>query len=500
MSEQDATLEEFVDSDSERENESTPEKQKSRFWGEVPDGWELVDGSEVYDVNPNPKPDETPNTYIEMDALDTVLPWPKYFGDRDASDYSGKTFTEGNTLFARITPCTENGKAAIVPEMETDVGIGSTEYAVLSPDRSRLNQLYLYYLGKSYPVHNYAVSRMRGSTGRQRVPFDVFRRELDVALPPLEEQRKIASVLYNVDQAIQKTEEIISKIESLQTGVIQNLFEREVETGSPESTLSEEARIDKILESRRRVWSQAHKERLERAGKFDGDIDESKYSPPLDLATQRLPQLPESWGWTSLDTFVAYDIDYRGKTPPYSESGIPVISSGNIQNGGLELDDPKYVSEATYDEWLDRGVPKEGDLLVTTEAPVGKVTLFPEGTYLPTRRIITFRTVGVDNRYLQAAMQHPYVQNYLAAQSGGSTVGRILKDHLLKTPIPLPPMDEQEKLAKTFREFDKRIANEQDYKNQLKRLKQGLMQDLLSGEVRTTDVDIPVLDAVAKHG
>ncbi|TKX52544.1 restriction endonuclease subunit S, partial [Halorubrum sp. SS7] len=143
----------------------------------------------------------------------------------------------------------------------------------------------------------------------------------------------------------------------------------------------------------------------------------------------------------------AYDIDYRGKTPPYSESGIPVISSGNIQDSEIVFDEERYVSRETYEEKLNRGVPKAGDLIITTEAPVGKVALYPKGTFMPTRRIITFRTVGVDNRFLQAAIRHPYVQNYLTAQSGGSTVGRILKDHLLKTPIPLPPLDEQKQIA-----------------------------------------------------
>ena len=226
MSEE-ATLDEYADSPP----AESSEQRESRFWGTIPEGWELVDGTDVYDVNPNPKSDEEPNTYIEMDALDTELPWPRYFGERNGSEYSGKTFTAGDMLFARITPCTENGKAALVPEIDTKVGIGSTEYAVLSPKTERINSWYLYYVGKSHPVHDYAVSRMRGSTGRQRVPFSVFRRELDVALPPLEEQRRIATVLHNVDHAIQKTEKIIEQTNRVRRGFIK---ERVVAANSEE--------------------------------------------------------------------------------------------------------------------------------------------------------------------------------------------------------------------------------------------------------------------------
>jgi len=166
----------------------------------VPTEWELVDGFEIYDVNPSYTSEEEEITYIEMDALDRELPFPKYATKRKAAGHSGKLFREGDTLFARITPCTENGKTAFVDEVETDVGIGSTEYAVLSPDRERIHPVYLYYVAKSHPVRNYAISRMRGSTGRQRVPFDVFRREMEVSLPPIAEQRRVSSVLYNFDK------------------------------------------------------------------------------------------------------------------------------------------------------------------------------------------------------------------------------------------------------------------------------------------------------------
>jgi type I restriction enzyme S subunit len=80
MSEE-VTLDEFADSSG---TEDSQERVTSRFWGEIPEDWRLVNGSEVYDVNPNPKPEAEPNTYIEMDALDTELPWPKYWSCRKA--------------------------------------------------------------------------------------------------------------------------------------------------------------------------------------------------------------------------------------------------------------------------------------------------------------------------------------------------------------------------------------------------------------------------------
>jgi type I restriction enzyme S subunit len=472
------------------------EAAESRFWGVVPPGWELVEGSEVYDVNPSYTPEEEEVTYIEMDALDTELPFPKYSKKRKAADYSGKLFREGDTLFARITPCTENGKTAFVDEMDTDVGIGSTEYAVLSPDRERIHPMYLYYLAKSYPVRNYAISRMRGSTGRQRVPFEVFRRELDIVLPPYDVQSEIASILYNTDLAIRNSNEVISKTKRIRKGFTQKIFEEGLKEPISSDYSPWDERKEEVLEKREQKWWEAEKERRERTSK---KADRSGYDGPLDLLSQRLPDLPEGWRWVSLDTLVAYDIDYRGKTPPYSDSGIPVLSSGNIQNGEIDLEDTKYVSEETYEEWLTRGVPKEGDFIVTTEAPVGKVAIFPEGDYLPTRRIITLRTVGVDNRYLKSAFDHPRVQNYLKAQSGGSTVSRILKDYLLRTPIPLPPAEEESQIVDALSTLDRQIEKEQEMRTKFKTLKKGIMQDLLTGDVRISDENIEIIEKVREY-
>jgi type I restriction enzyme S subunit len=319
-----------------------------------------------------------------------------------------------------------------------------------------------------------------------------------LSVPPLPEQRKIASVLYTVDQAIQKTEAIIEQTEKIRNGIINGLFEIDgvEKVTNPEY---EEPRFQRILSRRKKVWKEAEKERWSRAGK-ERSVDPTKYTPPLGLGKKRLPELPDEWEWVPLDLFVGYDIDYRGKTPPYSEAGIPVISSGNLQNGEVVFDKPKYVSQSTYDGWLNRGVPREGDLIVTTEAPVGKVALYPEGKYLPTRRIIVLRTVGIDNRYLKAAMNHPTVQSYLAAQSRGTTVPRILKDYLLRTPIPLPPPREHNRITQVLKQLDAKLEREEGAQSVLKRLKKGLMQDLLTGEVRTVDKAIEVLEEVGAHG
>ncbi len=103
-------------------------------------------------------------------------------------------FKVGDTLFAKITPCTENGKVAFVSDLPDATGLGSTEFIVLSP-RKDTNPRFLYHLMCSYPVRGRCVARMEGSTGRQRVPDDVFVNRLTLPIPPPSEQADIARIL-----------------------------------------------------------------------------------------------------------------------------------------------------------------------------------------------------------------------------------------------------------------------------------------------------------------
>jgi type I restriction enzyme S subunit len=153
-------------------------------------------------------------------------------------------------------------------------------------------------------------------------------------------------------------------------------------------------------------------------------------------------------------------VDYRGKTPPKSPSGIPTITAANVKSGRIDLSTVSYVSEKTYWEWSTRGFPQAGDILITTEAPVGEVAPFPgDQTYLITRRVFAMRgKAGVlDNRYLLYACLSSVVQDELKARIRGSTVPRVLKTDILGLKIPLPSIEEQKAIAHILGILDDKI-------------------------------------------
>jgi hypothetical protein len=133
---------------------------------------------------------------------------------------TGSKFCDGDTLLARITPCLETGKTCLVSGLGPGVvGHGSTEFIILASRDDVTDPTFVYYLARSPLFRSYAIRKMEGSTGRQRVPVDAVAR-FSVRLPPLREQRAIAEVLGALEDKI----DCNSSIAVLAEGLAVSLF------------------------------------------------------------------------------------------------------------------------------------------------------------------------------------------------------------------------------------------------------------------------------------
>ena len=141
--------------------------------------------------------------------MDKLQPFCRDVPEFVLEEYKGGTkFRNNDTIMARITPCLENGKIAKISILNNDeIGFGSTEYIVFRAIDGVRDADFLYYLTCSPLVRNPAIKSMVGSSGRQRVQTDVVA-NLDIELPPLEEQRKIGELLKNFDDKIKLNKEI----------------------------------------------------------------------------------------------------------------------------------------------------------------------------------------------------------------------------------------------------------------------------------------------------
>ncbi|GAB3807514.1 restriction endonuclease subunit S [Virgibacillus kimchii] len=200
-------------------------KFKNTPIGKIPHSWETAIFSDYINVNPRynlPKDTELP--FVEMAAVPEKNKNITYFQMRKVGNGGGSKFTNGDTLFARITPCTENGKTAFVQGMNFEFGLGSTEFIVFSSNSPKILPEFIYYLTRSERIRNYAISQMTGSTGRQRVPVTVFTEKLLIAIPPIEEQQKIINVISSNEIKVEKERTKLDKLSKVKNGLMQQLL------------------------------------------------------------------------------------------------------------------------------------------------------------------------------------------------------------------------------------------------------------------------------------
>lgn len=150
-----------------------PDRFEISELGEIPAGWRVGPLSDVIDINPNrPLQSGEVAPYLDMANMPTQGHSPNVVIQRAFT--SGMRFIVGDTLIARITPCLENGKTAYVDFLnDGQVGWGSTEYIVLRP-KLPLPAEFAYCLARSDEFRDFAIQRMTGSSGRQRVPADAL--------------------------------------------------------------------------------------------------------------------------------------------------------------------------------------------------------------------------------------------------------------------------------------------------------------------------------------
>ena len=144
-------------------------------------------------------------------------------------------FNEGDVVFAKITPCMENGKSAIIGKLKNDVGYGTTEFYVLRPKDVLYNR-YVYHLVRSKFFRDKAKSNMTGAVGQQRVPKK-FMQEYEINLPSMPEQKEIVRLLDSLLSCEQSTvtacEEALTTIETLKKSILARAFRGELGTNDP---------------------------------------------------------------------------------------------------------------------------------------------------------------------------------------------------------------------------------------------------------------------------
>ena len=163
-----------------------------------------------------------------------------------------------------------------------------------------------------------------------------------------------------------------------------------------------------------------------------------------------LCDIPEHWEIVQLRRCISKFVDYRGKTPRKTDNGIPLITAGAIRDGIIQHERvPDYIAPEDYEEWMSRGFPKRGDVLLTTEAPLGETAQIQDENIALAQRVILFKVnpKKITNDYLKYHWLSPFGQGELWRNATGSTALGIKADRLYATKVLLPPITEQQHIT-----------------------------------------------------
>jgi len=197
--------------------------------------WPIKKLGEMAILNPSKSeikdlPNDVEISFVPMSAVDENK---QKIRERDTrtlgSVRKGYTyFKEGDILFAKITPCMENGKVAIAKDLANGIGFGSTEFHVIRPGRLVISEWIFYFISRP-DFRKEAKKHMTGTAGQQRVPVE-FLESIEIPLPPFSEQKrivkKIEKFFAEIDKAEKLRKETIEDTENLLKSAMQEVFER----------------------------------------------------------------------------------------------------------------------------------------------------------------------------------------------------------------------------------------------------------------------------------
>lgn len=183
-------------------------------------------------------------------------------------------------------------------------------------------------------------------------------------------------------------------------------------------------------------------------------------APMKDSGIPWLGEVPAHWSLGGLTKFIGPVVDYRGRTPTKGDEGVFLVTAKNIRDGAIDYEaSQEYVDPNEAEALLSRGRPEVGDVLFTTEAPLGQVAQIDRTDVALAQRVVKFRGLGgvLTNRYLMYWLMGSACQSRLETLATGSTALGIKASKLGMIECLVPPVDEQERIVahidKQLRQF-----------------------------------------------
>ena len=218
--------------------------------------------------------------------------------------------------------------------------------------------------------------------------------------------------------------------------------------------------------------------------------------PMMDSGIEWIGKIPSHWRVIRITKYLDSLVDYRGKTPEKVDDGVFLVTARNIKNGIVDYSlSQEYVAAEEYEQIMHRGKPEIGDVLFTTEAPLGEVANVDRTDIALAQRVIKFsgRKGCVDNYYLKYWLMSLGFQSFLWSLATGSTALGIAASKLGQLKMVLPPIDEQKAIAERLdcdcTNIDAIIVEKRKQLETAQQYKKSLIYEYVTGKKRVTEVN-----------
>jgi type I restriction enzyme, S subunit len=364
-------------------------------------------------------------------------------------------FESGDVLFAKITPCMENGKGAHALELENGIGFGSTEFHVLRAKPGNSSR-FVFQLSQWRKLRKAAESKMVGSAGQKRVPRSFFDNYLLTHLDG-REQNSIATILDSIDTAIRETEAIIVKLKAVKQRLLHDLLTRGIDA--------------------------------------NGELRPPQAEAPHLYKESPLGWIPKEWDAVKLAALVS----------SIGQGWSPDCESRPADSGSWGVLKTTAITWAGYSDQESKALPpifkarsdlevKAEDILITRAGPASRVGVvaYVESSrekLMISDKMYRMRTLPTElPAYIALALSSQVVQTELGrALSGMAESQTNISQAIVKELLVLRPLfEEQSAIVDRVRASEDRIREEDESLEKLKAFKAGLMDDLLTGRVRVT--------------
>jgi type I restriction enzyme, S subunit len=436
----------------------------------LPHSWALASVATIAEINPRsfcilPAAAQLSVHFVPMSAvreefggIDTSLSRPL------ADVQQGYTsFLTNDVLFAKITPCMENGKLAIVPSLPHQIAFGSTEFHVLRATSATYPAWLAYFLSQTQ-FRKFARQNMTGSAGQMRVAT-TWLSSTSIPVAPIAEQarilEKIAELLSDLDDGVAELKAAQKKLLRYRQSLLKAAVDGTLTAAWRETQRQQQGEpqesgaqlLERILTERRARWEAKQLIRFAEQGRTPPKGWKAKYPEPQRPDLTRLPNLPEGWVWASVDQCVVDETAITDgpfgsnlKSSHYRETGPRVIRLQNIGDG-VFLDARAHISDEHYDQLLKHSVAA-GDLVVAMLGEVlPRACIVPPGVSPAIVKAdcarLRLNTDLLRPAVMNAALNSPPVRERTVSLMKGIGRPRINLGALRSIAVPVSPSLEQ---------------------------------------------------------